>query len=224
MSTICLNMIVKNESKIIRRMLESVITLIDTYCICDTGSTDNTVSVIKDFFNSKNMEGKIIYENFINFEYNRNYALNACKNMADYILFMDADMVMINNNFDKNTLLKWDVFCIFQGYENFLYPNIRIIKNNIESKYIGVTHEYLDIGNNNKIYFIDKNILFILHYGDGNCKNNKYDRDINLLNNELIKDPNNCRYLFYLANSYYDIKDYENVINETNLSIAYHIS
>ena len=48
--TICLNMIVKNESKIIFRLLETVLPIIDTYCICDTGSTDMTKELIKEFF------------------------------------------------------------------------------------------------------------------------------------------------------------------------------
>ena len=42
---ICLNMIVKNESKVITRLLESVSPIIDTYCICDTGSTDDTKEI-----------------------------------------------------------------------------------------------------------------------------------------------------------------------------------
>ena len=47
---IVLNMIVKNESKIIVRLLQSVYKLIDAYCICDTGSTDDTIEVIETFF------------------------------------------------------------------------------------------------------------------------------------------------------------------------------
>ena len=39
-------MIVRNESKIITRLLESVLPIIDTYVICDTGSTDNTPEII----------------------------------------------------------------------------------------------------------------------------------------------------------------------------------
>jgi len=35
--TVCLNMIVKNESKVIERLLNSALPLIDTYCICDIG-------------------------------------------------------------------------------------------------------------------------------------------------------------------------------------------
>jgi len=40
--TICLVMIVKNEAHVIRRCLESVRPLIDTWLIIDTGSTDGT--------------------------------------------------------------------------------------------------------------------------------------------------------------------------------------
>ena len=48
---LCLNMIVKNESAIIERLLETVAPIIDTYCICDTGSTDDTKEKIENFKN-----------------------------------------------------------------------------------------------------------------------------------------------------------------------------
>src|SRR5580704_1601575 len=47
--TICLNMIVKNESRVIQRCLDSVKHIIDYWVIVDTGSTDGTQNVIKDF-------------------------------------------------------------------------------------------------------------------------------------------------------------------------------
>ena len=93
--SICLNMIVKNESKIITRLFDSVIDIIDTYCICDTGSTDNTISLIKEYFDEKNIKGKIIESVFINFEINRNIALKSAKGMADYILLMDIILKFI---------------------------------------------------------------------------------------------------------------------------------
>ena len=62
--TLCLNMIVKNESNIIQRLLDSVVDIIDTYCICDTGSTDNTIEIITNYFNNKNIQGKIVQEPF----------------------------------------------------------------------------------------------------------------------------------------------------------------
>ena len=45
-TTLCLCMIVKNESHIILETLSSVRKYIDYWVICDTGSTDNTVDPV----------------------------------------------------------------------------------------------------------------------------------------------------------------------------------
>ena len=79
MPKLCLNMIVKNESKIITRLFDSIVDLIDCYCICDTGSTDNTIDLINTYFFEHNIPGSVISEPFKNFEYNRTFALEACK-------------------------------------------------------------------------------------------------------------------------------------------------
>ena len=102
MPKLALNMIVKNESKIITRLFDSLIGIIDCYCICDTGSTDNTIQRICEYFLSHGIPGRVITEPFKNFEHNRTFALHACKDAAntggtyaDYILLMDADMVLV---------------------------------------------------------------------------------------------------------------------------------
>jgi hypothetical protein len=81
--------------------------------------------------------------------------------MSDYILLLDADMVLsINETFDKSKLIN-DFYYIFQGNENFYYQNIRIIRNNGLFKYVGVTHEYLDCSrNNSKGFFFKKSIIY----------------------------------------------------------------
>ena len=142
--TVCLNMIVKNESKIIKRLLDSVSMLIDSYCICDTGSTDDTVQIIEDYFTEKNIQGKIVREPFKNFCHNRNVALQSCIGLSDYVLLLDADMILELNNFNKMLLTTADHFIMFQGTSSFYYQNIRIVKNNGLYKYVGVTHEYID--------------------------------------------------------------------------------
>ena len=60
-------MIIKNESKIITRMLDTVIDFIDHYVICDTGSTDNTIEVLENYFKDKNIQGKIVCKPFEDF-------------------------------------------------------------------------------------------------------------------------------------------------------------
>jgi tetratricopeptide (TPR) repeat protein len=204
MPTICLNSIVKNEGAIILRMLKSVETIIDTYCICDTGSTDDTIELIKNFFDERHIHGLIITEPFVNFEHNRNVALKACYGMSDYVLLMDADMVLDVRSFNKNELQDNYIYSILQGSNSFYYPNVRIIKNDNTSKYIGVTHEYIDHGPNKINSIIDQSKLFIIDLGDGGSKHDKADRDIRLLKGDLEKNENNPRSLFYLANTYFD--------------------
>ena len=200
--SLCLNMIVKNESKNILRLLESVYTILDTYCICDTGSTDNTIELIQTFFESKNIPGKIVEEPFKNFEYNRTFALKECVGMSDYVILIDADMVMKIGTFTKADL-QYDCILLFQGNEDFYYKNSRIVKNAGYS-YFGVTHEYLNLPDGHTSHCFTKDQLFILDIGDGGSKENKFQRDIELLTNGIKDDPNNVRYHFYLANSYND--------------------
>ena len=211
--TLCLNMIVKNESKIITRLFDSVINIIDCYCICDTGSTDNTVELIKSYFENKNIPGTIVNEPFKNFAYNRNFALKSAIGMSDYVLLMDADMILEIKNFNKENLQRFDSCYILQGNDNFYYQNMRIVKNNGLFSYIGVTHEYISTPSNNKLLHITKDQLFITDYGDGGCKNDKFERDIKLLSEGIINEPNNSeRYHFYLANSYHDTGNFEKAI------------
>jgi len=214
---LCLNMIVKNESKVITRLLESVEKIVDSYCICDTGSTDNTEEVITNFFSKRGIPGKIIHEPFHNFGYNRTFALKACEGLpnADYILLLDADMqLQINPNLTPEKIklqLKDELYFIFQGNEFLYYKNVRIVKNNNNLAYWGVTHEYVKLpeGCDYKYNQFDKSVIFINDIGDGGSKMNKYTRDIELLKNGLIELPNNDRYLFYLANSYRDTGQFE---------------
>jgi tetratricopeptide (TPR) repeat protein len=212
MTTLCLNMIVKNEGKIIKRLLSSVIGIIDTYCICDTGSTDNTIELINNFFSERKMEGKVITEPFKNFEYNRNFSLKECEGMSDYILFLDADMILEIRNFDKNMLSSYDSFHILQGNDTFFFGNIRIVRNNGLFKYIGVTHEYISTPEKNSVYHFKRNELFIKDVGDGGSKHDKFIRDINLLEEAIRIKPDCVRSHFYLANSYYDSRQYGKAI------------
>src|SRR5271170_4731954 len=88
--TVVFNMILKDESKIIERCLNSLKDHIDYYCIVDTGSTDDTPQKIQQVF--KDIPGEIHIVPWpagkdFDFKYNRNLALKkayACK--MDYIL------------------------------------------------------------------------------------------------------------------------------------------
>jgi len=212
--SLCLNMIVKNESKVILRILNSVVNIIDTFCICDTGSTDETVSMIENFFREKNIPGKVITEPFQDFGYNRSFALKACEEIdAEYILLLDADMIFWKNpeisaeDFKKS--LTYDSYHMFQGSNTYYYKNTRIVRNRMGFSYWGVTHEYVNAPKNATQSKLERDVVFIKDIGDGGSKQDKFLRDIRLLLKGLEEIPNNDRYTFYLANTYKDAGQYE---------------
>jgi len=213
-------MIVKNESRVILRLLESVHKIIDGYCICDTGSTDNTIALIEEFFQKHNLPGRIVREPFRDFGYNRTFALNACLTIPelsseDYLLLMDADMVLTGNWLSRvdefKQTLTHDVYLLMQGSEQIHYKNARIIKNKGYT-YWGVTHEYLNTNNGATYHLLENDQLFIRDIGDGGAKSDKSERDIRLLLKGLEENPTSDRYVFYLANTYRDVGNYEKAI------------
>ena len=89
----------KNESKVIRRMLESCYKYIDFYVIQNNGSTDGTQEIVEDFFKDKNIPG-VIYkceEGWKGFGWNRDHLIQYTQKTdhgCDWILKMDCDEIL----------------------------------------------------------------------------------------------------------------------------------
>lgn len=200
--SICLNMIVRNESRIITRLLASVLPIIDTYVICDTGSTDNTPQIITDFMSQHGISGEVVHEPFRNFGYNRTFALQAARGKATYALLLDADMIFkIEPTFNKQSLTAGQ-YLVLQKGGSLSYHNTRLVRLDIDVKCLCPTHEYYDFPPGTSSERLDS--LWIDDIGDGGCKSDKFDRDIRLLKGGIEEEPNNARYYFYLANSYFN--------------------
>jgi len=198
-------MVVKNEEKVIERCIDSVKDIIDYYVIVDTGSSDSTIEKIKSSL--KNIPGEIHNSKWVNFGFNRSEALKLAKDKTDYALLLDADMTVDLHNFNKEDL-KYDGYYLrYNG--DCDYAQILLINNRLSWSYIGVTHEYL-FGSFNTTGELDS--IKINHYKDGGSKSDKYERDIKLLEQGIIDEPNNARYYFYLAKSHRDIEQYEKAI------------
>ena len=217
---ICLNMIVKNESRVIIRLLDSVVKLLDGYCICDTGSTDNTIFLITEYFKRHNIPGKIVQEPFKDFGYNRTFALKAAAEIPnmDYLLLLDADMILTGSYLQPENIkafkkgLDKDFYHMCQGSQTYFYKNVRLVKNYKDFSYWGVTHEYVKSPEGAQAGSFENDQLFINDIGDGGAKTDKFERDIRLLTKGLEENPNNDRYTFYLANSLKDAGQYEKSI------------
>jgi len=134
---LCLNMIVKNESKIIQRLIQSVLPIIDTYCICDTGSTDNTIELITTTMKAAGKPGLVFTVPFKNFGYNRSIALDRANEWGTYALLLDADMQLIIDPTFKKTDLTASGYSLLQSNGGLDYYNLRIAKTGVGIKCVG---------------------------------------------------------------------------------------
>jgi len=200
-------MIVKNETAIIERCLAAAAPHIDCYVICDTGSTDATVEVMRQFFERRCIPGRIPTTTFRNFEQARNEALDAARGSDlefDYILLCDADMELVAVRPGYRDELKEPAYWAVQqtASGNLEYDNLRLLRRDVSARYRGLTHEYLDVPGVSRRSF--DGIQFLDHAAGAN-RANKFERDIALLVDELKQEPNNARSVFYLARSYDDL-------------------
>jgi glycosyltransferase involved in cell wall biosynthesis len=130
---ICLSMIVKNEAHVIERVLTSVLPLIDSWTIVDTGSTDSTREIIQAFFERHNVPGGLHHFEWTgNFSEARNFALRATEESgADYGFWIDADEEMfIGEAFNRESAFagRKDAYCITTRYSPIEYNRKNIWK------------------------------------------------------------------------------------------------
>jgi glycosyltransferase involved in cell wall biosynthesis len=202
---ICLNMIVKNESQVIRRCLDSVMPLIDYWVIIDTGSQDGTQEIIKKHL--KAIPGELYERPWRNFGENRSEAFELAKGKGDYILFMDADDTLEFEGKIRFPRLTHDLYHMWRGVKGFTYLKPQLARADLPWKWVGVTHEYLHC---EQSYTSD--VLSKVKYvsGDGGASSydpHKFLKNVKLLTEGLKEEPNNSRYVFYLAESYRDAGD-----------------
>ncbi len=206
MVKICLCAIFRNESKNVYRCLDGVKKIIDCVSICDTGSTDNTVELIKKWGKENKIPTKVHFKEFKNFGHNRSLSLVLAKRSfknIDYFLLIDADMVLVIEdgwNKIKHTL-NLGSYLFKQKTHYMEYWNMRLLREDLIWRCIGVTHEYWECTSDDiKSHKLE--YLWIDDKEDGGHKDDKFERDKKLLEQGLIDEKDKSlrgRYMFYLA-------------------------
>ena len=227
--TICLNMIVKNESHIIKNTLENLCNKIhfSYWVICDTGSTDNTRQIITDFFNDKNIPGELHTNEWKNFADNRTIALNEAFNKTDLLLVFDADDE-IHGNITIPQIVNSDAYLLkFGDSYGISYERILLVNNKIRWEFKSVIHEYINcLKPNPKISHIEGNYYVVSgRSGSRNSDPEKYLKDAKILEESYYEAKTNndhlyLRYGFYCANSYKDSGKTEEAIKWYKITLG----
>ena len=220
--SITLCMIVKNETHVIERCLRSVAPFIDRYDITDTGSDDGTPEKIKEIMDELGVPGEVYLSDWKGFgDHNgkigsRTESLRNCDGKADYAWVIDADDSIVGK-FELPDGTDIDAYSLKIQRGDFVWWRNQIFKVESAWRYEGILHEYAAtdkpqpkitrlIGD----YAIDARTEGARNVGISPIE--KYSRDAETLKSALEDVPDNTRYQFYLAQSYFDSQQWEKSI------------
>lgn len=211
-TNICLNMIVKNETKVLPRLFRSVKDYIDYYVIVDTGSTDDTIELIKREMAAYGIPGEVHERPWVNFGVNRQQALElaVAADKADWLLIIDADEELGVSDpkfFEKlEPGVSYDVEKHHAGLR-YCVPHLIDIRAT-RWKWEAPVHNYLvNLSGAKGRRPLREDVWIIFHAGEGAKSHGltteeKFLRDARVLEEELRKRPDSTRSQFFLGQSY----------------------
>lgn len=209
--------ITKNEEHTIKTCIESFNQIVSEIILVDTGSTDRTVEIAKSL-------GVTVYSYKWDNDFSnpRNYALDQAT--GDWIIFLDADeyfykksamnipKILKNIPSDINGLVtkRINIDTTDGKVKNTDYM-LRIFRKNSQIRYSGNIHE--NVFNNGALLnaiATNSNELVIYHTGySTDIIKSKFERNLELLLNNVEIDQTNNMTLFYLADCYMGVGQYE---------------
>lgn len=210
MINISLCMIVRNESEVICRCLDSVKDIVDEIIIVDTGSTDNTKAIV-----SRYTDKIFDFEWIDDFATARNFAFSHAS--MDYILWLDADDVLLEPDQQiflelKHVLaspvdvvsMSYNLAIDEEGNVTSTVRRNRLVRRAKGFQWHGAVHEYLAVGG----YILNSDIA-ITH----NPVEHDSDRNLRICELRLAAGETfTARDLFYYANECLDHQNYERAI------------
>ncbi len=219
MAKLVLTQIMKDEAHVITRMLNSIKSIVDIVCLIDTGSTDNTIEVVKNWGQENNIETHVFERPFDNFENSRNYSIQMAREVTkdrgnDYWGFwLDADeTIEILPTFNKNGINK-DLY-MFNTYINAMkYTRNECFKLDKPFRFYGPVHEFIVCDDKNITSGLMEGINVRVQMDGGSWRGDipeKYKSHAITLERYIDSNRQDPRWIFYTAQSYHDsacIKD-----------------
>jgi tetratricopeptide (TPR) repeat protein len=212
-------LMVKNEEQVIEQTLQPYVEAgLQSFLIFDTGSTDATVARTQNYFEQHNIKsGYIEQEPFIDFATSRNRALELAEQKfpdAAFILMPDAEWYMHNVQklieFCRAEQNKTESsYLVRIGDTAFEFYTPRLIRCASHVRFVGAIHEVLNRVTSQKV---PTEVYFELRASSaGKGKSaQRWRRDVKILQKRYAENPSDARNLFYLAQTYGCLGDWEN--------------
>jgi len=217
--SISLCMIVKNEERCLERCLKSVQHIVSEIIIVDTGSTDRTIDIAKQFTD------KIHHFEWINdFAAARNFALDQAS--GEYILQLDADEYLsegveyLQEELDKSYYFLRIRNEIGQGRaQTHLF--VRLFRNQPSMRYEGKLHEQINLNLNSHLPYGFMNC--VIHH-DGYMdevviEKNKSKRNMDIIKAAIKSSPTSFNY-YNLGLQYVHVKNYKQAVESFKKSYS----
>jgi len=212
---------VKNGGDQFETMLTHNLDIIDRWTILDTGSTDNTLEIINKVLVGKK-KGQLFQEPFINFRDSRNRCLDLAGKTCKFTCMLDDTYMVENELRDFLNIVRGDQFSdsfsLYIKSNDSEYVSNRIVKTDRNLRYIYRIHESITSENNiNVIIPIHKSSIMDFrcdYMEERTISRKKY--DLQLLFEEFNENPNVPRHLYYIAQTY-------NVMGNFELAYEYYL-
>ena len=200
-------MIVRDEAHGIAATLRSFAPYVDYWTIMDTGSTDNTVDVIRETL--RDVPGDLVIGDFVDFSTARNRALEHHGEKTTWTIMPDADDYLVGGDKLRAQLPRDNsgpngfMVNLRRGHLDYYLP--LVLRSSRRLRYVGRVHEHVD-------RLLDQKIAGVEVRQDQppqsrEASRKRWERDARLLEEDLKSNSRNPRTLFYLAQTYECLDD-----------------
>ena len=216
MGKLALNFICKDESHVIKNMLESCKGITDLIVVNDTGSTDGTQDIIRNFGKENNIPTYVFERAFDDFEKSRNHAMQKLSDVVAELgwnpdqvhgYWFDCDeTLVIDSKFNKNQFTK-DLYMINTYIGQMKYTRNTFFKVSKPFKWYGPIHEFIICDDKNITSGLAENIHVDVKMTGASWQGDiptKYKNHAFVLEKYIDANRQDPRWIFYTAQSYHD--------------------
>lgn len=216
MGKLALNFICKDESHVIEKMLDSNKSIVDLVVCNDTGSTDGTQDIIKNWGQRNGIPTYVFERPFDDFENSRNHAMQKLREVVSELnwnpnevhgYWCDCDETMVvGDKFNKNQFTN-DLYMINTFIGQMKYTRNTFFRVSLPFRWYGPIHEFIVCDKKDITSGLAQDVHVDVKMTGNSWKGDiskKYKSHAFVLEKYIDNNRQDPRWIFYTAQSYHD--------------------